>query len=62
MRNLLLSMTILMGTASCTYTVSMAHTQGTAENVADDTSTASPNVSPNIDIPVTPGAGLGLPK
>lgn len=33
---------------SCTYNVSMAHTEGTAEDVIDDTASNSPTLSPNI--------------
>lgn len=47
---------------SCTYNVSMAHTSGTADDVIDDTASNTPNVSPTINVPVTPGAGLGLTK
>lgn len=39
---------------SCTYNVSMAHTEGTATDVIDDTASNTPNISPTI----TPG-GLG---
>jgi len=46
---------------SCTYNVSMAHTSGTADDVIDDQLTNTPNVSPTVNIPVTPGAGLTLP-
>lgn len=37
--------------SSCTYNVSMAHTEGTATDVIDDTASNQPNVSPNISIP-----------
>ena len=47
---------------SCTYNVSMAHTQGTADDVIDDTASNTPNVSPTITVPVSalPG-GAALP-
>lgn len=38
---------------SCTYNVSMAHTEGTAEDVIDDTQSNTPNVSPNLSIPAS---------
>jgi hypothetical protein len=38
---------------SCTFNVSMAHTQGTATDVIDDTSSNNPNVSPTLKIPAT---------
>jgi hypothetical protein len=46
---------------SCTYSVSMQHSVGSTDTV-DEEQAASPTVSPNINIPVTPGAGLGLGK
>lgn len=36
---------------SCTFNVSMAHTEGTADDVIDDTASNTPNISPTI----TPG-------
>lgn len=48
--------------SSCTYNVSMAHTQGTATDTIDDTASNTPNVSPVVNIPITPGAGIGLTK
>lgn len=52
----------LMFLVSCTYNVSMAHTQGIATDTIDDTASNTPNVSPTINIPVTPGSALGLGK
>ena len=40
----------------------MAHTQGTATDTIDDNATADPTVSPNVNIPLSPGAGIGLGK
>ncbi len=37
---------------SCTYNVSMAHTEGSATDVIDDNLTNTPDISPTI----TPGA------
>jgi hypothetical protein len=57
---------LIMATAvvavSCTYNVSMAHTEGMADDVIDDTASNTPNVSPTVNVPITPGAGLGLSK
>lgn len=39
---------------SCSYNVSMAHTQGTADDVIDDTMSNTPNVSPTLTVPVSP--------
>lgn len=37
--------------SACTYNVSMVHTEGTASDVIDETTSNEPNVSPNISIP-----------
>jgi hypothetical protein len=37
---------------ACTCNVSMAHTEGTASDVIDETTTSNPNVSPNLNIPL----------
>lgn len=42
---------------SCTYNISMAHTEGTAQDVIDDNATNTPNVSPVVNIPLTSGLG-----
>lgn len=34
----------------CTYNISMAHTEGVAEDVIDDNQTAEPDISPNLTI------------
>lgn len=44
--------TILLFVTSCTVTVSMAHTEGTASDVIDDTAATSPDISPTIDLPL----------
>ena len=36
--------------SSCTYTISMAHTEGTASDVIDDTATTSPNTSVPVSV------------
>lgn len=35
---------------ACTYNISMAHTEGTATDTIDDTSTNTPNVSPTVSV------------
>lgn len=35
----------------CTYNISMAHTEGSATDVIDDTQSNTPNVSPTVSIP-----------
>jgi hypothetical protein len=44
----------------CTQTITMVHTQGKADDVVDETSTASPTVTPTINVPITPASGLGI--
>lgn len=56
MKFLLISLMFLM--TSCTYNISMAHTEGSASDVIDDTQTNSPDVSPTVSIPA---AAIGLP-
>lgn len=60
MKYLLLSLMCLL--SSCTYNVSMAHTQGTADDVIDDTASNTPNVSPTVTVPLTPGSSIGITK
>lgn len=38
---------------ACTYNVSMAHTEGVADDVIDDTATNTPDVSPSLSIPAS---------
>ena len=38
--------------SGCTYNVSMAHTEGTASDVIDDTQAPENTVSPNLTIPL----------
>lgn len=47
---------------SCTYNVSMAHTQGMADDVIDDTASNTPNISPNVTVPLTPGSEVKVTK
>lgn len=39
--------------SSCTYTVSLVHTQGEASDVIDETSSASAKVDPTLTIPAS---------
>lgn len=39
---------------SCSYNISMAHTSGTATDVIDDNASNTPNIAPNVNIPVSP--------
>ncbi len=35
----------------CSYSISMVHTEGTAEDVIDDTKTNTTEVSPSLSVP-----------
>ena len=61
MKHLVFSLAMSLCLVSCTYSVTMMHSEGSTDTL-DENQAASPNVSPNIDIPITPGAGLGLSK
>lgn len=50
----LLMMVICVLMTGCTYNISMAHTEGTATDVIDDTQSNEPNVSPTVTVPVSP--------
>jgi hypothetical protein len=54
MRYVYLAGVAVMLTA-CTYSIAMVHTKGTATDVIDENQTASPNVSPNISVPLVGG-------
>ena len=43
---------------SCTISVVTTHTQGQAEDVVDENQTATPTISPNINIPIPSLPGL----
>lgn len=46
---ILLSLLILLD--SCTYTITLVHTEGQASDVVDETTTSSTDVSPSLEIP-----------
>ena len=54
MNVLIATVVILVMTVSCTYNVSMAHTEGQATDIIDDTQTPSNTVSPNLNLPLMP--------
>ncbi len=49
----LISISLLFLTSACTFNLSMANTEGKAEDVIDDTQTNTPDISPNLSIPLT---------
>jgi hypothetical protein len=44
----LISLALLV--SSCTYSVNLIHTKGSATDVVDETQDASPNVSPTVSV------------
>lgn len=40
--------------SACTYTITLVHTEGTASDVVDDTSSAKADVSPAVSLPKLP--------
>ncbi len=51
----ILVMITILFLVSCTYSITMVHTQGEASDVVDETATNTPSttVSPNFSIPET---------
>lgn len=39
--------------SSCTYSITMVHTEGTASDVVDETQTSQPNVKADLNIPAS---------
>ena len=39
---------------SCTYNISMSHTSGGSSDETEDTSSNTPNISPIVNLPLTP--------
>jgi hypothetical protein len=42
---------ILFLLTACTYSINQVHTEGTATDVVDENQTASPDISPNLQVP-----------
>ncbi len=51
---ILLAGAVCMMIQSCTYNVSLVHTEGQATDVGDETADASPDVKPDISLPLSP--------
>lgn len=43
---------MLQALTSCTYSITMVHTEGTASDVVDEDQKADANVSPNVSLPI----------
>jgi len=42
---------LMMVMTGCTYSITMVHTSGTADDVVDDTKTTETEISPTLSIP-----------
>lgn len=49
----ILTLAMLLCMTACTYNITMAHTEGTASDLIDDSDTPTANVTANV--PITPG-------
>lgn len=50
--NKLLSMMMCLNLSACTYNVTMAHTEGAATDLIDETSTNTPTAQTEIRMPI----------
>lgn len=50
---IVIAATFMILVQSCTYNVSLVHTEGQATNVGDETADADPDISPNLTLPLT---------
>ena len=41
----------MLALSGCTYSITMVHTEGTASDVVDETSSPTSTISPNVKIP-----------
>ena len=59
MKNLFILLLMSLSLTSCTYSVSMMHSEGSTDTL-DENQTADPIIITTFNVPDTPGAGLGL--
>lgn len=58
--NILFILLIIILLTSCTFNVSMAHTQGRAKDTIDTTQEPSPKVDADLNIPLNPPYNLKI--
>lgn len=46
---------------SCSYSITMMHSSGSTDTL-DEAQTTSPDVSPTVTVPLTPGSSIGITK
>ncbi len=49
-KTIFMASTTMILFTGCTYNISMAHTEGQANDVIDDTQSNQPNVSPDVNL------------
>lgn len=47
--------------SSCTQSITMMHSSGSTDTL-DEAQTTSPDVSPTVTVPLTPGSSIGITK
>lgn len=45
---------MLIMTSSCTYSINMVHTQGSADDIVDENQKADADVKPNVNVSIPP--------
>ena len=58
MKKTLIALLMTLFLNSCTYSVTLVHTEGTASDVVDETASNEPTVSPNVSVPVSAIPGV----
>lgn len=53
MREMFLITAMSIFLVSCSYSISLVHTEGHAEDVIDDTKTNTTDVAPSLSVPVS---------
>lgn len=48
----LISLIVLFSLTACTYSINLIHSEGTADDVIDETASNAPTVSPTLTVPV----------
>jgi hypothetical protein len=53
MSKYILSLVLALSFVSCTYSINMTHTDGTATDVGDDTTSPTNTTTPTLTVPVS---------
>ncbi len=49
---IMLAVVFINALTSCTYSINMIHSEGSATDMIDENQTADPNINPNLTIPL----------